>query len=231
MTDEDALLATICANPDDDMPRLAFADWLDEQGGRVNSGWAELIRAEIVLARGGGADRTALAERDRELTAELKPGWSDRMGFEDGLSWENWIRGFPITLAGPGGAIVAARRNFANRIPIREFNLRDTSDADVVEFTRWPELTLVYKLGAWADYGAVTQRSIFAMAGCEYLSNLERLRMQWVTLSDAAAVAFLESPYMARIIDIRMSVAGLATSLSDETMQRIRGRFGDWGIR
>ncbi|MBY0457976.1 MAG: TIGR02996 domain-containing protein, partial [Gemmataceae bacterium] len=30
MTDRDALLAAICANPAEDTPRLAFADWLDE---------------------------------------------------------------------------------------------------------------------------------------------------------------------------------------------------------
>ena len=30
MSDEDALLAAIIAAPDDDTPRLVYADWLDE---------------------------------------------------------------------------------------------------------------------------------------------------------------------------------------------------------
>lgn len=34
MTDHDALVAAVCANPDDDTPRLAYADWLEE-----NAGW------------------------------------------------------------------------------------------------------------------------------------------------------------------------------------------------
>lgn len=40
-TDRDALLATIAANPADDVARLVFADWLDEF---VPPDWGEFIR-------------------------------------------------------------------------------------------------------------------------------------------------------------------------------------------
>lgn len=32
MAQHDALLAAVCAAPDDDLPRLAYADWCDENG-------------------------------------------------------------------------------------------------------------------------------------------------------------------------------------------------------
>jgi uncharacterized protein (TIGR02996 family) len=49
--DEDALLAEIVANPADDVPRLVYADWLEEHAGTVECG----------LCRGGkGADPTGL---------------------------------------------------------------------------------------------------------------------------------------------------------------------------
>lgn len=32
MTTSDALLAAVLANPADDLPRLVYADWLDENG-------------------------------------------------------------------------------------------------------------------------------------------------------------------------------------------------------
>jgi len=60
VTDRDALLAAIRAHPDDDTPRLVFADWLDEnepdpkpraKKGGAPSSWAALIRAECELAR------------------------------------------------------------------------------------------------------------------------------------------------------------------------------------
>jgi uncharacterized protein (TIGR02996 family) len=46
MTDEQALLATILAEPENDAPRLVYADWLDDHGDPAR---AELIRAECEL--------------------------------------------------------------------------------------------------------------------------------------------------------------------------------------
>jgi len=48
MSDHDALLAAICAEPDEDTPRLVFADWLDEHD---QSERAAFMRAQIELAR------------------------------------------------------------------------------------------------------------------------------------------------------------------------------------
>jgi uncharacterized protein (TIGR02996 family) len=65
MNDRHAFISAICANPDDDAPRLQFADWLDEQASENsgyidnNGGWivqgngyaqrAEFIRVQIEL--------------------------------------------------------------------------------------------------------------------------------------------------------------------------------------
>src|SRR5262245_48334748 len=51
MTDRDALYAAICAHPDEDTPRLAFADFLQEQGGKENTTRADYIRTAIRFAR------------------------------------------------------------------------------------------------------------------------------------------------------------------------------------
>jgi uncharacterized protein (TIGR02996 family) len=48
MSDHDAFLAAICENPDDDTPRLVFADWLEE---RDQPERAAFVRAQIELAR------------------------------------------------------------------------------------------------------------------------------------------------------------------------------------
>src|SRR5262249_4928243 len=49
MSEENALLAAIDANPLDDAPRLVYADWLDEQGGKPQAARAEFIRAQCEL--------------------------------------------------------------------------------------------------------------------------------------------------------------------------------------
>src|SRR5829696_8618990 len=48
MSDEDALLAAIQAHPEEDTPRLMYADWLDEHGKPRR---AEFIRVQIELSR------------------------------------------------------------------------------------------------------------------------------------------------------------------------------------
>ena len=49
MTERDALLKAVCDHPDDDTPRLVFADWLQENGEEER---AEFIRLQIQLHRG-----------------------------------------------------------------------------------------------------------------------------------------------------------------------------------
>ena len=48
MTDEDALLSAIAAHPDEDTPRLAYADWLDENDRHIR---AEFIRVQIDITQ------------------------------------------------------------------------------------------------------------------------------------------------------------------------------------
>ena len=53
MSDETALLAAIFSQPDEDTPRLAYADWLDENGDVDSHARAEYIRLQIEAFRGG----------------------------------------------------------------------------------------------------------------------------------------------------------------------------------
>lgn len=52
MTHHDAFLADIIANPEDDTPRLIYADWLEEHGGQPERERAEFIRVQCQLAKG-----------------------------------------------------------------------------------------------------------------------------------------------------------------------------------
>ena len=48
MTERDAFIADICEHPEDDAPRLIFADWLDDHG---EPDRAEFVRTQMELAR------------------------------------------------------------------------------------------------------------------------------------------------------------------------------------
>lgn len=93
LTAGDALLAEIIASPADDVPRLIYADWLDEQGQSLR---AEIIRVQIEIAGMAGdiPDNcrprwTELCSREKKL---LTPGhfW-DWFGLES----DGRIRAWP----------------------------------------------------------------------------------------------------------------------------------------
>jgi uncharacterized protein (TIGR02996 family) len=58
MTDGDDLFAAVLASPDEDLPRLVYADWLDENGQPER---AEFIRVQIELERSMGNEKQGAA--------------------------------------------------------------------------------------------------------------------------------------------------------------------------
>lgn len=69
MSERDAILSAILADPADDVSRLVYADWLEETGRSVAAARARFIRLQIELARGVPAQH--FPERTAEITEEL----------------------------------------------------------------------------------------------------------------------------------------------------------------
>jgi uncharacterized protein (TIGR02996 family) len=74
MNHDDAFLASIMESPEDDTPRLIYADWLEERG----DARGEFVRLVCKLARRGKktARRDGLEVRARELLAGQKDVWT-----------------------------------------------------------------------------------------------------------------------------------------------------------
>lgn len=230
MSDQDAFLRAICDQPDEDTPRLAFADFLDDSGGGVNAAWAELIRVQVPLARGPGADRDRLVARECELTPVVVDQWSERMGIPAPLRWKNWVRGFPLTLGGTGEHIRAAYPTFAGRVPFREITIRNATEADLIALAAWPEAALVRKLGVWTELPrSISERGLLALAGCSHLSGLQRLQMEWVGYTERGMRAFLDSPFLAGLVSVKL-VGRDFEGMSDGLQQRVRQRFSRWDV-
>ncbi len=124
MTDREAMLAAIRASMADDLPRLAFADWLDEHGDPAR---AEYIRVQVALAGLAGHHhgpdrptdwrcpvcerRTALRHREGALELmhgrEWHPTYEDRR--DSGQGWTAVVaRWVPVG--------VGFRRGFVARV-------------------------------------------------------------------------------------------------------------------
>lgn len=72
MSDRESFVAAIAANPADDLPRLVFADWLDEHDDPER---AEFIRTQIRWHHADDEERKELDRREEELFREHWPRW------------------------------------------------------------------------------------------------------------------------------------------------------------
>ena len=104
MTEQDAILAAICANPAEDTPRLAFADWMEEHGDPVR---AAFIRRQIEFNRAGrmGSAHLPISEVRKALNYpiwELTDDWllnAAEIWSENTLDrGVRWHRGFVSTI-------------------------------------------------------------------------------------------------------------------------------------
>jgi uncharacterized protein (TIGR02996 family) len=137
MDERQSLLAGVRADPDDDAPRLVFADWLEEYGDAHDRAWAEFIRVQIELDRlDRWSDRYAmLNSRVSELLdqlpgdfeagfpswAELEPydptrGWCPPQGM-DSFSWSR--RGFRATAWASPADFAARAHDLFSTFPVQ----------------------------------------------------------------------------------------------------------------
>lgn len=82
------LLNNVLESPDDNLPRLIFADWLEEHGDRPgDQEWSELIRLQIGRGSAEEHKRAAMDKRIRELMVTTPKNYDGIMSFD-------YIRGF-----------------------------------------------------------------------------------------------------------------------------------------
>jgi uncharacterized protein (TIGR02996 family) len=104
MSEEDALLATIAAHPEEDTPRLVFADWLDEHGRHAR---AEFVRVQVAIAQKEHLPRAVLNRyvdlyrRNQELIDDHRPELLGPLAALPADAEVQFHRGFPeeVTLS------------------------------------------------------------------------------------------------------------------------------------
>ena len=103
MSEEWALRQAVIASPEDDLPRLVYADWLDEAG---DPGRAEFIRAQVQLAKTAPWEPFAVQAKYRR--PELLAGTPWRQHLPRG-EWHEAHFPAPSKYARPAAALPVAR--------------------------------------------------------------------------------------------------------------------------
>lgn len=164
MPDHTPFLTAIASNPDDDLPRLVYADWLDEHGDPDRS---EFIRLQCHTAHVGPLDPSwapaKLREFDLFKANEAKWRSGDRSDHSYVLM-DRWRRGFPESVC---LADVADRRWEGGEWCNGVFEI--AADAELDE---WNPLR-----GPWPNVGPVSGLSFSGWdRGCGPLLRCERFR-------------------------------------------------------
>lgn len=203
MSDEDALLAAICADPADDTVRLAFADHLDESGDEVAAAWAGFIRAHLRLGTG-----TELAGDVPTVQQFGSDEWLDRFtaraGFPidsadarsatllwrsdgpilrpvSGVTVGDWERGFPDRLQAEYQSLRDRWGALCVRVPFSKLDVWAVRDAALEELVTWPRLdrltalNLVTQTGGDSDMWASAAHRALDERGVAALANCPAL--------------------------------------------------------
>jgi uncharacterized protein (TIGR02996 family) len=203
----DAFVQDIVAHPEDDAPRLIFADWLEEQGDSASHARAELIRVQYALAElpAGDLRRPPLEQRQRDLllaheeqwTAPLRelgiPAWQFRRGFVER------IRVHPARLIQCAAALQAL-------VPLRELEL--TSEVNHDDYVPVLDLEAVALLPLLEQITAL---------------DLDRLHLYSYSEIRGSLPALLHSPRLGRLTTLSIPQPGiLPTLLQAPFLPRLR---------
>lgn len=239
MTDEDAFLKAICDAPDDDTPRLVFADWLQERGNPFDTAWASLIRVQVGAATAAPVEeREALRARAALIaTPFFRDRWMTRLAVPTTYSMRwgaAWDRGFLCDLGGPFTDILTARRMVTDRVPYRSLDIGIRTLTEFKRLLGWRELRRLTSLTAYSNEwdGDFSDDHAAALANCPSLAGLVALHLRYVTITDHGAADLLDSIYLRGVRELTLSWTDQPGGvLSRLVRKRLADRFGPHCLR
>jgi uncharacterized protein (TIGR02996 family) len=173
MSDRDALLAAITANPDDDTARLVFADWLQENGQERR---AQFIRAQVWAARAEPFSRQAqkYAGAADRLLEGFRGEWSRNVR-QRALMWV-FRRGFVEHVAVNVATFPRDAAELFASEPVRSVQpvrFASARPASLLPFFDTPDLSRVARLDlSGPDFAPV---ELEPLSSCPHLANLTDL--------------------------------------------------------
>jgi len=237
MSADEGFLDAILASPEDNAPRLVYADWLEENGRPER---AALIRVQIELATTPDylPRWSVLKTRERALLEAYQAEWlrplehiRDDAGKDDSKRW-TFKRGFVAHAVLAAPTFVRHAEELARLVPLRSLRLAGTgSQLRAALFSPWlariPELMLEDKLspddfrllaeapalaglrGLYLGSTGLTAASAAVLAASPHLSDLRTLNLCFTPVGDDGMAALAFSPYLANLESLRLTGAAV----------------------
>src|SRR5262245_2380998 len=173
--------------PDDDVPRLVYADWLLEHGNEAGQALGRFIQVQIALARGPAQQRgrTALVREEARLQKKWGEYWAAPL-------WD---------LAGEW----RFERGLIERIEVKA--VATVATELLAHLHEWEPIRHLRFRGAWLEISRI-------LAGAQHLAGLETLELHEFGLTAAGATdalaELLTSPHLASLRELRVLSSGLS---------------------
>ncbi len=215
MTDEEALLQAVIADPDDDAPRLIYADWLDEHGQGER---AEFIRVQIALAGMPLNDerRPELRRIERRLLRRFGERWAHSLR----VPWcHAYSRGFVECVSCSADQFLSGGEALFTLAPIRQLHLTNAHQRAPLMGScafLWRSLGLSLRRN-WLD-----DRDVCALANSRVLGRLTSLDLANNRISALGARYLAGSPYLGSLDDLYLK----GNPIPREARTELRRRFG-----
>jgi uncharacterized protein (TIGR02996 family) len=231
-SEEEAFLADVVEHPDDDTPRLVYADWLEDHG---DADRAEFIRVQCELARLEGLDwhwdemraEFRCVQRELPRLAEWDERWEELKQRE-----QRALRGYRPEWLGAAAPLVRDgkfRRGFLDAADVRPLDIVARGD----ELFRRTPLRHVRLCGAFGEpalraladsphlawvrslefgWGRLTPAGTAVLAGSPHLRGLRELDVLTRQFGAEGARALAESPHLAGLTTLRLPCCDIGTA-------------------
>jgi uncharacterized protein (TIGR02996 family) len=206
-THHEGFLREICDHPDDDTPRLVYADWLEEQGLAER---AEFIRAQIHMTRVSSGSRryATLRRRALQLLAEHGAAWRGELPV--------WARrrcefrcGFVAHVGCTALRFIKQGEQLLRVAPVQSLRLR-RGMGRIVKLAESPSLSRISALDLYGN--EVTVLDVEALAASAHLRQLTSLRLGYSSLSAGGMHALAASPILTNLTSLDVSICYLQTA-------------------
>jgi uncharacterized protein (TIGR02996 family) len=229
---ERELFAAVCAAPDDDAPRLAYADFIE----RSEPDYAEFIRLQVARAaeeRARKAPRGNMGPREQELWLKHYAEWGryiqkyvrdSRVPHRYDQGW-GFERGFIAFVRMEPENFIALGERLFRMAPVQHADLYDGSEPVRPLFAS-PLLAKLDSLSLWRT--KLDDDDAIAIAQCQPLSRATWLDLRDNNISERGVRALAESPYMQNkvVLDLR----GNPCDPGEEASYDSQGTVADAGL-
>lgn len=203
-----AFLDAIQEHPEDDLHRLAWADWLDDRGEDAH---AAFLRAQLELPSLELDDprRDMLEDQADDLLAAHETEWAGRVG-ELALEWR-WSRGCIEHATLWADTLLAHGEELFQSMPIRGLRLLADAD-DLPRLADWPLLDRIERLELAhtkdsSPFASPYLRDgpILALLSSRYLTRLTQLDLRGQGIEGPALQAIVDSGLLSRLRSLELA--------------------------